>query len=127
MKMKPNQNINESNKQECKSSANAKLAHQKKTIIFIFVAIIAGISLITTIILVSIEFNRIYRRLRETSASEHQTVNFINVSTYTNSSTLTPTNSMIAVRALEALLANTTTVVTTTTTIFTSALMNITN
>ncbi|CAF1433034.1 unnamed protein product [Adineta ricciae] len=127
MKMKPNQNINESNKQECKSNANAKLVHQKKTIIFIFVAIIAGISLITTIILVSIEFNRIYRRLRETSASEHQTANVVNVSTYTDSSTLASTNSMIAARVLEELLANTMTVVTTTTTISSSTSMNITN
>ncbi|UJR27763.1 hypothetical protein I4U23_009036 [Adineta vaga] len=111
--MKQSQNNNTNIEQEHGNERNSKLVHRRKLIVFIFIAIIAGLSLIAAIILVSIEFNQIYRRSREISELEQQTSNTTDASIFKNSTTSSVLNSIIITKDVDTSLINTSTTTTT--------------
>ncbi|CAF1010795.1 unnamed protein product [Adineta steineri] len=97
---------------------NQKSTSRRKTIILIFIAMIAGLSAITAIILISIEFNQIHHLAYEAAAFAFTTMNSKNLTvSSTTQLTITHFNSNDILPTLNSTIVTTT--VTSSTTILT--------
>ncbi|CAF1140101.1 unnamed protein product [Adineta steineri] len=97
---------------------NQKSTSRKKTIILIFIAMIAGLSLITAIILISIEFNQIHHLAYEAAAFAFPTMNSKNLTVSSTAQfTITHFNSNDILPTLNSTIVTSSTTIRTTTSI----------
>ncbi|CAF0887207.1 unnamed protein product [Adineta steineri] len=109
--MKENSNNNNNEIYE-----NQKSMSRRKTIILIFITMIAGLSAITAIILISIEFNQIHHLAYEAAAFAFPTMNSKNLTVFsTTQLTITHFNSNDILSTLNSTIVTSSTTIRTTT------------